>query len=279
MRLGFAVKVLGGGGLPSHDTRRWQSGPDLAVSLDRLDAVLDLPRRAGHPHVPDGDRARALREPPGPAAVPRPAGALRRAARAGRRPRARARHPAQHASGPVHGPELGGRPRAAARGRGARGPGRGDGRDGPRARGGRRAARRRRGGRARRRPRPLRGRVRAALRRRPRARRDRERRPQLRARRGPSARGADRAPGRLGRAASPLPRPGRDPRPRGAPARDGDVAGRRDAEGPLLQPAHRGRGDAAQGRAPAAARARRPDRPDGVRGVPRATPSTARTST
>jgi UV DNA damage endonuclease len=27
MRLGFAVKVLGAGGLPSHDTRRWQSGP------------------------------------------------------------------------------------------------------------------------------------------------------------------------------------------------------------------------------------------------------------
>ena len=40
MRLGFAVKVLGAGGLPSHDTRRWQSGPDLAVSLDRLDAIL-----------------------------------------------------------------------------------------------------------------------------------------------------------------------------------------------------------------------------------------------
>ena len=32
-RLGFAVKVLGGGGLPSHDTRRWQSGPHLRVSL------------------------------------------------------------------------------------------------------------------------------------------------------------------------------------------------------------------------------------------------------
>jgi UV DNA damage endonuclease len=40
MRLGFAVKVLGAGGLPSHDTRRWQSGPSLEVSLDRLDAVL-----------------------------------------------------------------------------------------------------------------------------------------------------------------------------------------------------------------------------------------------
>jgi UV DNA damage endonuclease len=40
MRLGFAVKVLGGGGLPSHDTRRWQSGPDLSVSLGRLEAIL-----------------------------------------------------------------------------------------------------------------------------------------------------------------------------------------------------------------------------------------------
>ena len=39
-RLGFAVKVLGGGGLPSHDTRRWQSGPHLSVSLDRLEAIL-----------------------------------------------------------------------------------------------------------------------------------------------------------------------------------------------------------------------------------------------
>jgi UV DNA damage endonuclease len=41
MRLGFAVKVLGGGGLPSHDTRRWPSGPSLGVSLDCLEAVLE----------------------------------------------------------------------------------------------------------------------------------------------------------------------------------------------------------------------------------------------
>ena len=40
MRLGFAVKVLGEGGLPSHDTRRWQSGPHLRVSLERLEAIL-----------------------------------------------------------------------------------------------------------------------------------------------------------------------------------------------------------------------------------------------
>jgi UV DNA damage endonuclease len=40
MRIGFAVKVLGAGGLPSHDTRRWQSEPSLAVSLDAVDAIL-----------------------------------------------------------------------------------------------------------------------------------------------------------------------------------------------------------------------------------------------
>jgi UV DNA damage endonuclease len=40
MRLGFAVKVLGAGGLPSHDTRRWQSDPHLRVSLDRLRAIF-----------------------------------------------------------------------------------------------------------------------------------------------------------------------------------------------------------------------------------------------
>ncbi len=40
-RLGFAVKVLGGGGLPSHDTRRWSSAPHLSHSLERLRAILD----------------------------------------------------------------------------------------------------------------------------------------------------------------------------------------------------------------------------------------------
>jgi UV DNA damage endonuclease len=39
-RLGFAVKVLGAGGLPSHDTRRHRSEPSLGVSLDRLRAIL-----------------------------------------------------------------------------------------------------------------------------------------------------------------------------------------------------------------------------------------------
>jgi UV DNA damage endonuclease len=44
-RLGFAVKVLGEGGIPSHDTRRWQSGPHLRVSLDRLDEILSYLER------------------------------------------------------------------------------------------------------------------------------------------------------------------------------------------------------------------------------------------
>jgi len=47
VRLGFAVKVLGGGGLPSHDTRRWQSGPHLRVSIERLDAIVDYLGEAG----------------------------------------------------------------------------------------------------------------------------------------------------------------------------------------------------------------------------------------
>lgn len=41
MRLGFAVKVLGEGGLPSHDTRRWQSGPHLSVSIERMHAIFE----------------------------------------------------------------------------------------------------------------------------------------------------------------------------------------------------------------------------------------------
>jgi UV DNA damage endonuclease len=39
-RLGFAVKVLGDGGLPSHDTRRWSSGPHLRHSLARLREIV-----------------------------------------------------------------------------------------------------------------------------------------------------------------------------------------------------------------------------------------------
>lgn len=40
-RLGFAVKILGGGGLKTCDARRWQSGPHLRVSLELLDAAFD----------------------------------------------------------------------------------------------------------------------------------------------------------------------------------------------------------------------------------------------
>ena len=39
-RLGFAVKLIGDGGLPSHDARRWQSEPHLSISLAYLDAIL-----------------------------------------------------------------------------------------------------------------------------------------------------------------------------------------------------------------------------------------------
>lgn len=39
--LGFAVKVVGEPGLPSHDARRWQSGPHLSLSLERLRGILD----------------------------------------------------------------------------------------------------------------------------------------------------------------------------------------------------------------------------------------------
>jgi UV DNA damage endonuclease len=47
VRLGFAVKVLGEGGLPAHDARRWQSGPHLRVSIDALHGVLGYLERAG----------------------------------------------------------------------------------------------------------------------------------------------------------------------------------------------------------------------------------------
>jgi UV DNA damage endonuclease len=47
VRLGFAVKVLGAGGLPSHDTRRWQSGPHLRWSLEALHGVLAYCERNG----------------------------------------------------------------------------------------------------------------------------------------------------------------------------------------------------------------------------------------
>ena len=40
-RLGFAVKVLGQPGLKSNDSRRWQSGPHLRVSIEYLHAIFD----------------------------------------------------------------------------------------------------------------------------------------------------------------------------------------------------------------------------------------------
>jgi UV DNA damage endonuclease len=45
-KLGFAVKVLGEPALPSHDTRRWRSGPHLSVSLERLRRIFDYLARA-----------------------------------------------------------------------------------------------------------------------------------------------------------------------------------------------------------------------------------------
>ena len=46
-RLGFAVKVLGDGGLPSHDARRHASDPHLSVSLDHVERVIDYLTRMG----------------------------------------------------------------------------------------------------------------------------------------------------------------------------------------------------------------------------------------
>lgn len=47
MRLGFAVKVLGEPGLRSHDSRRWQNGPHLSVSLAYLRDLFAYLERAG----------------------------------------------------------------------------------------------------------------------------------------------------------------------------------------------------------------------------------------
>ncbi len=41
LKLGFAVKVLGVPGLKSNDTRRWQQGPHLRVSLEYLERIFD----------------------------------------------------------------------------------------------------------------------------------------------------------------------------------------------------------------------------------------------
>jgi len=78
VRLGFAVKVLGEDGLPTHDARRWQSGPHLRWSVEAMHGVLDhLERRhigmyrmtaalapyATHPDMPQFHRQVAEAEP------------------------------------------------------------------------------------------------------------------------------------------------------------------------------------------------------------------------
>ncbi len=67
LRLGFPVKVMGRPDLKSNDTRRWQAGPHLRVSLEHLDAIFahlgrhgidmyrmssDLAPYATHPDMP-----------------------------------------------------------------------------------------------------------------------------------------------------------------------------------------------------------------------------------
>ena len=67
LRLGFPVKVMGRPDLKSSDTRRWQAGPHLRVSLEYLDAIFahlgkhgidmyrmasDLAPYATHPDMP-----------------------------------------------------------------------------------------------------------------------------------------------------------------------------------------------------------------------------------
>ena len=74
-RLGFAVKVLGKGGLRVADTRRWQSGPHLRQSVELLRSVFDYLDRIDvrvyrlssqtipygtHPDLPEFDFRRQL---------------------------------------------------------------------------------------------------------------------------------------------------------------------------------------------------------------------------
>jgi UV DNA damage endonuclease len=74
-RLGFAVKILGGGGLKTSDARRWQSGPHLRHSIELLDTAFDeLARRdlrmfrmssstvpyGTHPDLPQFDHRRQI---------------------------------------------------------------------------------------------------------------------------------------------------------------------------------------------------------------------------
>ena len=76
-RLGFAVKILGEGGLATHDTRRWQNRPHLARSLELLDDAFDYLDRndlrmyrlssstvpyGTHPDLPEFDYRRQIDE-------------------------------------------------------------------------------------------------------------------------------------------------------------------------------------------------------------------------
>jgi UV DNA damage endonuclease len=76
-RLGFAVKILGGGGLKTADARRWQTGPHLARSIELLHAAFDHLEQNGlrmfrlssatvpygtHPDLPQYDYRRQIEE-------------------------------------------------------------------------------------------------------------------------------------------------------------------------------------------------------------------------
>lgn len=68
IRLGFPVKVLGAGGLRSHDSRRWQNRPHLSVSLAYLrDIFLYLERRGINFYRMAGQLAPYLTHPELPA--------------------------------------------------------------------------------------------------------------------------------------------------------------------------------------------------------------------
>ena len=64
MRLGFPVKILGQGGLKSHDSRRWQNDPHLSVSLAYLrDIFLYLGRQDIHMYRMSADLAPYISHP------------------------------------------------------------------------------------------------------------------------------------------------------------------------------------------------------------------------
>jgi UV DNA damage endonuclease len=64
VRLGFPVKILGQGGLKSHDSRRWQNDPHLSVSLAYLrDIFLYLGRQDIHMYRMSADLAPYVSHP------------------------------------------------------------------------------------------------------------------------------------------------------------------------------------------------------------------------